>query len=85
MKGSVKGDLDELFKSDIHPEVIKKKIKIHEYKGQYSIKIPKIVIRELGIKKGAPCMIEYDTVKKQCFIKLGVTNAKKKKTTSSNR
>lgn len=72
MGGGKRDDVEDILApKKIHPEKIIKEIRIHEYNGQYSVKLPRIILEELKIKKGDFLVIEYDTKTKEYSIKFG--------------
>lgn len=68
--GNKDDDFEELLKPKIHPDIIRKEIKINEYNGQYSVKLPKMIIDEMGLKKNSLMIIEFNTNTKECSIKM---------------
>ncbi len=75
-------DIEEMLAPQVHPKKIIKETKIHEYKGQYSIKLPKLIMDELDIKKNDLLIIEYDTETKEYLLKFKKKNDKEKITSN---
>jgi bifunctional DNA-binding transcriptional regulator/antitoxin component of YhaV-PrlF toxin-antitoxin module len=71
MENSIKRDdeMEDLLSPEMHPRKIMKETKIHEYNGQYSVKLPKSILEEININRGDYLTIEYDTETKEYSIK----------------
>jgi len=73
-------EFEEMFTPKIHNKKIIKETKIHEYNGQYSVKLPRFILEEIGIKKGDLFIVEYDTETKEYSIKFRKKKNGKKST-----
>ena len=62
-------EVEDLLKTKLHPDIIRKDGKVLFDGKQYSIRIPLLIIEELNIKKGEPFVIEFNTKTKEYSIK----------------